>query len=78
MYATGFISKVILSRSDRGKDPLVEEARKKVVRNIFGFSGDGLESIEAGAKIFDKFEHPQIDPDTFFMIISWLSQVNYK
>lgn len=78
MYATGFLAKVILSRSDGGKAPMVEEGWKKVVRNILGFGGDGAESIEAGAKMYEEFEHPQIDPDTLFLIFSWLSQVNYK
>lgn len=78
MYATGFLAKVIQSRSDGGKAPLVEMGWKKVVRNIFGFGGDGAESIEAGVKLYDRFEHPQIDFDTFFLISSWVSQVNYK
>ena len=78
MYATGFLAKVIMSRSDGGKAPMVEEGWKKVVRNIFGFRGDEAESIEAGAKMYDEFEHPQIDPDTLFLIFSWLSQMTYK
>ena len=78
MYATGFLAKAIHSRSDGGKAPMVEEAWKKVVRNIFGFAGDGTESIEAGVKLYDQFEHPKIEPDTLFLILSWLSQVNYK
>ena len=78
MYATGFLSKAILSRTDKGKAPLVEIGWRKVVRSIFGFAGEGTQSIEAGAKLYDEFEHPKIDPDTLFLIFSWLSQVNYK
>ena len=73
LYAAGFLATVIKSRTDGGSPELVE-GWKKNVGYILGLPGMEMDNM---VKLYNGFEHGNMNPDDAFVIFAWLSQVQY-